>query len=929
MTDYTIEAPDGRDYQIEAPEGATEQMALDWFKQSWADGGITPDMALAKEPGMWEQFKAGYRTGHTDVNNASLWLESRIPLGDIHQTPRQKYGDAFMDMSPDERRQHLIQLRNAEVAQKNKEVTDAGQGDSAAAVTGQMAGTMATPTTLFPVAKGLKGGAVAGGLLGAEHNIFQQLAETGDVSPTEALYWGGIGTLLGGVGGYLSSAFANSIGKLRAKKADKRAVESANTALEKIEEELVVAVNDGVPMKDLPKALTRATGLSSKEMKDAAIVAGRGIKVPTRKEAQIIAEQVDPYVAPSMMKKAATATGAYLDDYIGVLSTRVKNISESAFGKLRKFEFDSHVNSHKALKRVDPFLTGLSKLPKDVQGLVAKQLANGDFDDLRGTLKQYDAGLVDKFKEVTNVLDETYTGLGEAGYDTLGFVKNYFPRYVTNIDGLYSKLGKKQQSLLEIALEKKAAQLGLKSTKSIPKADRIDVTNKVLRGYLPKTQEGRLGFSKVRSIERLNDDLIADYATPAEALHTYLRRATADIEKRKFFGKGAAKEGSKIDLTKSIGNMVQEEMEKGMSAADADELTRLLQARFGPGEQSPAALLQGLRNIGHATTIANPYSAATQIGDIGVSAYVNGVRNTTKGLLGKRHVKMEDFGLEDVIAEEFATTGKTAKALNYLFTKSGFRAVDKLGKTTVLNAALQKGWTQASNTKGRQALAEKYSKVFGNEFSGLMDDLQAGRVTENVKLFLWNELSDVQPISLSEMPLKYLEVPNGRIMYTLKTFAIRQLDLLRKDIAQQYAKGNKKEATRNAVRYAALVGFTGATVDQAKGLMGGEGFHPEDIPEGILENVFKTFGASQYIRDKYLGKGQVAAALLETISPPVDWMNAIGADIMNIASGEEDVPKETLRQLPVIGKAWYMFLGGGLEKARERELQEMFEDERI
>ena len=37
------------------------------------------------------------------------------------------------------------------------------------------------------------------------------------------------------------------------------------------------------------------------------------------------------------------------------------------------------------------------------------------------------------------------------------------------------------------------------------------------------------------------------------------------------------------------------------------------------------------------------------------------------------------------------------------------------------------------------------------------------------------------PINSTEMPLKYLKHPNGRVFYMLKTFTIKQFDVMRRD----------------------------------------------------------------------------------------------------------------------------------------------------
>lgn len=63
-------------------------------------------------------------------------------------------------------------------------------------------------------------------------------------------------------------------------------------------------------------------------------------------------------------------------------------------------------------------------------------------------------------------------------------------------------------------------------------------------------------------------------------------------------------------------------------------------------------------------------------------------------------------------------------------------------------------------------------------------------------MYLFNELAEIQPITLSEMPERYLKHPNGRIMYALKSFTLKQIDVLRKNIVQEWNKGNKIKAVK-------------------------------------------------------------------------------------------------------------------------------------
>jgi hypothetical protein len=512
----------------------------------------------------------------------------------------------------------------------------------------------------------------------------------------------------------------------------------------------------------------------------------------------------------------------------------------------------------------------------------------------------------------------------EAGYTDIGEIENYFPRLVKSYDDFLKSINKEQQTKLQRALKVKAKELGLKSAKDVPEEDRINIINQIMRGHNPIVADNRLGFTKGRAVGQIDDKLIEQYQDPKTAINSYIMKAVSDINKRKFLGRGNNVTDAgvrRVNLDKSVGSYVDEAIKRGeLAEADSDRLADLISARFGLGEQSAGQISGTLRNIGYMTTLGNPFSALTQIGDLGMSVYMNGMRNTIAGMLGKRNVSLEDIGINNMVAQELATVGKTAKLLDKTLGAVGFKALDKLGKTTFINSAYKRFTNLAKSDKGIAELRKKYGGMLGEEFKSTVTDLRAGNVTDNVKLMLYNELAGVQPINLSQVPLAYLNNPNGRIFYSLKTFAIKQLDVMRRDIVQEFNSGNQKKAAENLVAYMTIIPMMGATVDETKDFLRGQGMSAEDMPDNYIENLFKVFGGSQYVMDKYVSKGQVGSALGETIAPPLDWINAIGEDVWKTMNGEfVGEESKALRELPVIGDVWYNFFGGGLEKAIQFE----------
>lgn len=229
-----------------------------------------------------------------------------------------------------------------------------------------------------------------------------------------------------------------------------------------------------------------------------------------------------------------------------------------------------------------------------------------------------------------------------------------------------------------------------------------------------------------------------------------------------------------------------------------------------------------------------------------------------------------------------------------------------------------------------------WTPFFGKETEGLIRDLQKGRVSDNVRLLLWNELSDVQPISLSEMPLKYLNASGGRLLYALKTFTIKQLDLMRRTafskIKRGVLKGDAKLATEgayNLTRFTMLFTSANMTADGIKNWIFGR---DEDISDMVVDNMWKNFGVSQFLVDKVADEGKpltetfnylmgAYTGFLEVLEDLGDDTTRFVKDIPNAVNDPVEFVRESesLKNVPLAGRILYNLFGEGARKRMERE----------
>jgi len=274
--------------------------------------------------------------------------------------------------------------------------------------------------------------------------------------------------------------------------------------------------------------------------------------------------------------------------------------------------------------------------------------------------------------------------------------------------------------------------------------------------------------------------------------------------------------------------------------------------------------------------------------------------------------------------------GGLSKLLDKTLGLSGFKTVDRIGKNAVINSSLIKYQKMATNSEGRAALEKQWGEVFGNETGALIEELGSKQITDRVKTLIWNDLADVQPIALSELPEKYLTMENGRIFYSLKTYMIKQLDLVRntaiKDIRSK-DKATRLKGVGNLARYGAIMGIGNGSVATVRDyyLSGGDerSVTPTAYADNILNSIMSTAFLNRYTIDKYLAEGKPAEAVVSQIMPA-----AVGVidTTVGALSGDPEKLDRAAKNIPVLGKAYFTFLGGGMEKNQEWKDREEAKD---
>lgn len=596
------------------------------------------------------------------------------------------------------------------------------------------------------------------------------------------------------------------------------------------------------------------------------------------------------------------AEGVKLADRgLGLLSTRIGNISEPVLHRAREFERRVLGDTHRRLEATDPLITELKKAKSPALERAIKT------NDPAETTRLMPPSMKAAWAQTRAVLDEVGEKLRSAGLLS-DLRSDYFPRIVKDRAGLLKSLGSEERAGLQQALLDANTRAAKAGQGALDIAEESAVINKFLEGQARKAKPG---FTKARVLEEVIEATDPFYATNAEALHTYLASATQAIERARFFGKDLVtktEDGrTTVDLNSSVGRVVQRELESGkIDPRQAEDLSEMLRARFESRPQ--AGVVQDVKNAANLGLLGNIISAGTQLGDLATAVYMEGLRPSLealgRSLSRSNRITIKDFGLVDHISEEFSSTRGTAKVLNAAFRLSGFAAVDALGKNVLLNAALSKFQRLAKTAAGERAIAKRFSKSFGDDTPALVDELRSGKVGEQTRAMLFQELSKAQPISKLEVPQSYLEMPNGRLLYMLKTFMLKQADIVRRDAYNEIKAGHKAVGLANLTKYALALGISGMATDAVKNWLLGR---PIDLsPTNLALNMVKTFGFSQYVLDK-VRQGKPMEAVGGVVAPPYKMMDDIIRD--NSAAS---------RYVPIVGPLLYSHVFGGADKEQAK-----------
>lgn len=474
--------------------------------------------------------------------------------------------------------------------------------------------------------------------------------------------------------------------------------------------------------------------------------------------------------------------------------------------------------------------------------------------------------------------------------------REFFGKENKEIGDLRRKLKAKNKQLKE--LEDKNAS-NIKKNEIIKLETRKKVLEVSLEGleYSLKKENDNIKKeeiqNKINNLNKIKDGIernLKFYKTiKAEAVKTLRRKeiqeAISDIEN---------KIPEDTPLKESIGSYVDEI--EGLSLENKFKLKEILNAVLNPLATNKWSSF--LSNSSFGLALNSIKNAVNQLPELAISFYKNGILRTANTLTSPKKITIEDLGLGDLV---FDISKKDSKFFKFLSKYTLLDKFDAFSKNTFINAKLK--LTQDLLKQNDNLTNKELDLIFGEQAEKVKENILKGNVNNiDVKSYLLIKLGEVQPLFNSDKTLAYLKYPNTRFVYSLKSFAFKQFNLIKNDIIDKITSGNKKEVIeglRNLVLYQTYIMLIGGGLDLAMNLMGDD--DPEKaITDAMLDNIIFMNIINRYMYTKIAKEGGGKAIVDYLFGVPIlGLFDGITKDIQKAYQGNLDFDNsKTLKFVP-------------------------------
>ena len=604
------------------------------------------------------------------------------------------------------------------------------------------------------------------------------------------------------------------------------------------------------------------------------------------------------------------------------VSTLLKRMDPRLYISLLKFQFNVARKTNVDTKVAESFAKKVEKMKSADKVDFKLAMLNSDVATMLTLIEKYDNKNKDFFQDYQNVrrvLDELREDLISVG-EEVGLIDDYFPRKVSNYDDFLKFIYKDKETKSLVENEIRKAEI--KKGDDLTQPEKAEIINMIIRGH--SFNGSKPSYLKGRKVDKITLDMVTLYRDPITQLMNHISNVVSRIETKKYLGinnkdfedKTAAEKTSLYE--KSVGELLERLMaEEGFSLTPKQQkqYIEILSAYFSftPSSEGYGAV----KTIVYGFLLGNYTSTITQLQDMAYAIYENNANpRIIKNMaiyLGSRvknidRIKRESIGV-DIPGIEFQQMSKgnfykyANMFTNKVFTISGFKLGDGLGKSVLINSTVQKYKAKAQKNRLSKKDKDYLKLLFDKSYDQAIKDLKAKTspkdFTENELFIAYATILKYQPAGRTEVPLNYLKYGDfTRSLYMLKTFAIKQLNVIRDESfdvirgAQKGSKIDKINATKNLFYLIGLLVMMGVGKDEIINWLYGK---DEEWDELAKDNLLKLFLYSKYDLDKvqrdskYKGiiKSVGESAVESVISMPmVDFALGLGSTIEAAYNGD-------------------------------------------
>ena len=601
-----------------------------------------------------------------------------------------------------------------------------------------------------------------------------------------------------------------------------------------------------------------------------------------------------------------------IQDLIQPISSRIEKISPRIYLEMMRFEQRIAIKQNTRMKQVEDFVKKMAQIRKNNKKdylNITLHLLNGNVGTANQMLEKYGTSIP------RQVLDEIWADAEDVGY-TMNYEGFYYPRKVKDVQEFLDRFAKTENKDVQWEIDKvvrKAEEKARKRGEEFTPQQKADLINQLLMDGEVEWISLWSWHMKKRKVDSITKNMLEFYEDPVDSILQYINWMTEAIEKARFLW-----QWTKWEI-KTLWEFIADEW---ISGYDADELKKLLLSRFNYAPMwEMMSKLKVSANIIH---LWSPSSALSQLADVSFSLIENGLANIVQWLAKRYNLDLDALWITnrwEELKTQWKNETKWEKLQRFTFKWTGFNMMDQFWKKLLVVSTLNKliRYAKRNDPQLRKDLSRRFDDP--KMIDGVIEDLKVWKMSENVNLFLFTKLADVQPLTRTQMTRTYLQAGNWRVLYAFKTFGIKQLDYIIQKSRRELQTKPTAKALWSIVTMLGIIMLCGAGDDELKDfsmwrkysswiwrMIEWNDWSASQLSDRFWDNFLKLFGFTKY--SIYQARTQGIKSAIEDIFFSLPWLDIFTyplQDIQNAMSedGLDFSQASSWQLIPIVGKYGY------------------------